>query len=73
MTVMSELDDQLASRDRFLKRRWATLTPSQRFQEMMQLQERSWNLLRSNPEGYQHFLRRNFKARAIDVPKPDAT
>jgi hypothetical protein len=65
---MSDLDEQLGRRDRFLRRRWAGLTAEQRVAEMMQLQETTWQLLRSSPEGYQHFLRRNFKARAIDVP-----
>ncbi|HWE01213.1 MAG TPA: hypothetical protein VG326_02295 [Tepidisphaeraceae bacterium] len=42
-------------------------TPSQRMREMDALQEYSWKVLKSNPAGYAHFLRRNFKARAIDV------
>jgi hypothetical protein len=67
MTEMDKIDEQLARRDRFLHRRWAGLTPAQRVKEMRELQERAFSLLRSSPEGYEHFLRRNFKARAIDV------
>jgi hypothetical protein len=70
---MNEIDEQLARRDRFLRHRWASLTPAQRFQEMMDLQQSTWDLLRSSPEGYAHFLRRNFKARAIDVGDRDAS
>jgi len=67
------LQEQLARRDRFLQRQWAAMTPAERFRGMMELQQRSWDLLRSSPEGYAHFLRRNFKARAIHVERPYAT
>jgi len=39
---------------------------------MTQIQKTMWATLRSSPEGYAHFLRRNFKARAIDVQNPNA-
>ena len=47
-------------------------TPQQRMREMELLQERMWATLRGSPQGYQHFLRRNFKARAIRLQRPHA-
>jgi hypothetical protein len=44
-------------------------TPEERMRDMDRLQERMWAILRSSPQGYAHFMRRNFKARAIDVKK----
>jgi hypothetical protein len=70
---MSDLDEQLARRDRFLRQRSAQLTPAQRLEEMSKLQRRTWELLRSSQEGYAHFLRRNFKARATRVGDRDAS
>jgi hypothetical protein len=36
--------------------------------DMMALQQATWDQLLRSPKGYAHFLRRNFKARAIDIP-----
>lgn len=41
------------------------MSPDKRIQAMMDLQQKAWDLLRSSPQGYAHFLRRNFKARAM--------
>jgi len=67
------LQEQLARRDRFLQRQWMAMTPAERFHGMMELQQRTWDLLRSSPEGYAHFLRRNYQARAIHVERGHAT
>ena len=63
---MDDIAEQLAIRDRFLKRRQMLMTPEQRMEEMWRLQERGWNTLRSSPEGYARFIARNYKQRAID-------
>lgn len=65
--------DQLDVRNRMQRRLAAQATPEERVRDMMQLSQRTWDLLRSNPEGYAHFLRRNFKARAIVVEHANAT
>jgi hypothetical protein len=70
---MEDIVEQLAIRDRAIRHRWQSKTPAQRVQEMIALQEASRRLLRSSPEGYTHFLRRNFKARAIDVTLPESS
>ena len=62
--VDAEIAEQLARRDRFRLSRWRTLTPEQRVAEMVQLQERNWATLRSNPSAYAKWFRRNWSARA---------
>jgi hypothetical protein len=65
---MDDLTEQLARRDR-LRRKLALLkTPEQRMADFARLQQRMWTTLLSNPQGYAHFLRRNFKARAVKAP-----
>jgi hypothetical protein len=64
---MDDIAEQFAIRDSFRRKMQMLKTPSQRMREMDALQEYSWKVLKSNPAGYAHFLRRNFKARAIDV------
>jgi hypothetical protein len=66
--AMENLQEQLALRDRMRRHLSAQKSPSQRLHEMAWRQRLAWNLLRRSPEGYARFLRRNFKARAIDVP-----
>jgi hypothetical protein len=65
---MDDLAAQLARRDS-LRRKLALLkTPQERMADMQRLQERMWATLRSSPNGYAHFLRRNFKARSVSGP-----
>jgi hypothetical protein len=60
----AEIAEQLARRDRFRRHQWRLLTPDQRIANMVQLQERSWELLRSNPPAFERWFRRNWSARA---------
>ena len=62
-----DIADQLAIRDSFRKKLALRMTPSERMREMARLQEATWETLLRNPAGYAYFMRRNFKARAIDV------
>jgi len=66
---MDHLSKQLAIRDRMRKRLTAQSTPAERLEKMLRLQRRAWDLLQQSPQGYAHFLRRNFKARAIAIPQ----
>jgi hypothetical protein len=66
---VDDIAEQFARRDRAQRRYWQSLTYEQRLDEMSRLQARAWAILRSNPEGYAHFIRRNMKARAIPVNK----
>jgi hypothetical protein len=65
---MDNIQEQFSLRDRMRKRLSARKTPSQRLREMARRQQLAEGMLRRSPEGYARFLRRNFKARAIDVP-----
>jgi hypothetical protein len=69
---MDEIGEQLAARDRYRRRMALQKTPEERMADMAQLQKAMWARLQSSPEGYTHFLRRNYKARAIPIPKSNA-
>ncbi len=62
--AMDDVGKQLAARDRFRRALSWRKTPDERMRAMMDLQRRTWETLRASPNGYAHFLRRNFKARA---------
>ena len=66
---MDDIAEQLARRDRVRRHYWQSLTFEQRLDAMSRHQARAWAILRSNPEGYAHFIRRNMKARAIPAIK----
>jgi hypothetical protein len=68
---MNPAGDQLAFASDLRRRLTLRKTPSQRMRDMRRLQETAWATLRRSPTGYAHFLRRNFKARAIAVHGPD--
>jgi hypothetical protein len=70
---MDDISRQLAARDRMRRRLALQATPAERVRDMMRLSQSTWDLLRQLPEGYAHFLRRNFKARAIVFRDADAT
>jgi hypothetical protein len=69
---MQDISAQLARRDRLRAHMALQKTPQERMAAMAKLQEAAWERIRLSPEGYAHFMRRNFKARAIKVPKPHA-
>ena len=70
---MTDPIEQLMTRDRLRRRLASRATPAERVRDLARLQEASWAILRQSPEGYAHFLRRNFKARAIEVRDPNAS
>lgn len=57
----------LATRDRFLRKLRERETPEQRLERFRELQNAAWEILRSSPEGYQAFLRRNYRKRRVEV------
>jgi hypothetical protein len=66
---MDDIAAQLALRDSFRKKIQLQKTPTERLRDMNRLQEAMWQTLLRSPAGYAHFMRRNFKQRAIDVEK----
>jgi len=57
----------MAARDRHLRLSMNAATPAERLAAMRVLIERSWDMLRRNPEGLLHVRSRNYKARAIST------
>jgi hypothetical protein len=64
---MDDLATKLAMRDRYLRKLALAKSPEERMRDMAALQARMWATMRSSPAGYAHFLRRNFKARAVKI------
>jgi hypothetical protein len=62
---MDAIGEQFEARDKFAKRYYAQMAPAQRMLAMARLQNSAWDILRKSADGYAHFLRRNFKARAV--------
>ena len=67
---MEDLAEQLALRDRFMRRRWEGQTWEERLAAVDRFQSAAWEALRLSPDGYAHFIRRNYKARATDWVEP---
>jgi hypothetical protein len=67
---MDDIAEQLARRDSYRRKLALLKTPAERMRDFAELQRRSRAILESNPEGYAHFIRRNFKARAIKFEEP---
>jgi hypothetical protein len=63
----------LTPRDRHLRSHALSLTPSERLAAMRAVLVSSWATLQRHPEGMAHWLRRNYRARAVRGPSADAT
>lgn len=66
----------MTARERHLRLHIQTATPAERLAAMRVLIERSWAMLRRNPEGLAHFRSRNYRARAVsdlDARMPHGT
>ena len=61
-----DLSQALESRDRYRRRLAARETPEQRMQRFIEVQRRAFETLRSSPEGWLNFLRRNYRARRTE-------
>ena len=68
---MDDMAEQFARRDRYRRKLAWAKTPEQRMTEFFERQARAAERMRQNPEGYAWFLRRNYKKRAIHIPKTD--
>jgi len=66
--MSDDLAAQLERRDSYRRKLALQKTPAERMRDMAKLQKAMWATLMSSPEGYAHFLRRNYKARAIRIP-----
>ena len=64
---ISQLEEGMAKRDRYLRASMKHESPQDRIERFRALQQFSFDLLRSSPHGYQHFLRRNYYSRRSEV------
>jgi hypothetical protein len=62
-----EIAAAIEARNRFMNRLRSAESPEERMVRFYRLQARAMEVLLSSPEGYQHFLRRNFHARRAEV------
>ncbi len=60
-----EIERQLAIRDSYRRKLAWAKTPEQRMREMREMQKAAFEVMRQNPVGYAHFLRRNYRKRSI--------
>lgn len=66
---MNEPTPQQAAAENYRRRVALAMTPEQRIERCEALTRQAFALLRGNPQAYQAFLRRNFKARRhVDDP-----
>lgn len=66
----------MTARDRQRRLSMQAATPAERLAAMRVLIERSWAMLRRNPQGLAHFQSRNYRARAVadlDARMPHGT
>jgi hypothetical protein len=69
---MEDITEQLALRDRYLKKVNGAKTPEQRMAEAWVFLKFVDATMRSNPAGYAKFVRRNYKKRATTWSPDDA-
>lgn len=63
----TDIANMMEARRRHQQARERAETPEQRMERFAELQAASFDLLRSSPEGYAAFLRRNHKSRRAEV------
>ena len=62
-----EIQDAIERRDRYRRRYELRRSPGERLAAFYELQQTAFALLRASPEGYQHFLRRNYASRRTEI------
>ena len=66
-TGRDDISTAFETRTHFERRLRGSESPEQRLARFVQLQRRSFELLQASPDGFQHFLRRNFQSRRAEV------
>ena len=61
---MNNEREALAARHRQQQARFLALSPQERLAAMQRLIDDSWAVLRRNPTGLAHFVKRNYRARS---------
>jgi hypothetical protein len=63
--------EEIARVERYRRKLMWMKTPRERLQLLEKLQKEAWAILRSSPQGYAHYLRRNYKKRATNYREPN--
>ena len=66
-TANEDISAAMEARTRFAHRLRSSESPEQRLARFIRLQRSSFELLRASSDGCQHFLRRNFRSRRVEV------
>lgn len=66
-TGRDDISSAIEARRRFERRLRSSESPEQRLARFVRLQRRSFELLHASPDGFQHFLRRNYRSRRAEV------
>lgn len=64
---MEPVERQLTIRDRYRRKLMARLTPAERIARWEKLQQAWFAELHRSPDGYRHFLQRNYRKRAVAI------
>jgi dipeptidase len=64
---MTDITQMLKRREELQRRKDLQASPEEQMEQLAAIQSATLELLRSSPEGYQHFLRRNYKSRRAEV------
>ncbi|MDY0165200.1 MAG: hypothetical protein RBS80_01565 [Thermoguttaceae bacterium] len=62
-----EIQAAIDRRQRCAAQMQGNRTPGERLEAFVRLQQASFQVLQSSPDGYRHFLRRNFYARRAEI------
>jgi len=65
--TIAQTENVMAKRARHLRGAVQQDSPHDRMERFRALQQSSFLLLRSSPDGYQHFLRRNYRIRRAEA------
>ena len=66
-TSNSQIAKAQESQSRARQRIFRDESPHQRLARFIELQKRCFEVLRSSPDGFRHFLQRNYRARRTEV------
>ena len=63
----SGVNSKIQARDRFVARQIAAASPAERLERFAVLQAEAFERLRQSPTGWENFMRRNLRKRAVRV------
>ncbi len=61
------ISQAIRRRSEYARRVGDARTPGQRLADFARIQQVAFSILRASPNGYHHFVRRNYRARRVEV------